>query len=322
MRVIATIGYSADAKDKMCSLMSHGINSFRFNLSKFYHKGETIRYIKELTDLKKKYGDDIYMMLDLPFPYQKPRVCNKDCVVLTKGAMCDVIFSAAEAAKAKKRLYINVQDFGDAVSLNDFILYNDGRHAFLVKKIISNNHIVVESLSDITVYPGKSLHINNWKIDGKIDSDICEKINELAPEALALSFVSSVDSVFMAQKMFSNLQLISKIETLEGVNNIDSISCQSDILIARGDLLLNVSYNKFYAIQKHIAQITKKNNRNLCIATGILSSLVNTYTPSQSEIVDLSVIQQLSPASIVLNYGVVDRNLEQALKILRDFEFI
>lgn len=321
MRVIATIGYSADAKGKVCDLLNHGINSFRFNLSKYNCKEDTIQYIKELIYLKKMYGPDIYIMLDLPFPYQKPRICNKDSFVLPRGTMCDMVFGNSDIAKkADNQLNINVQNFGDVVLPNDFILYNDGRHAFLVKKIVSRNHIVVEALSDITVYPGKSLHINNLQVAGEIDVSVSEQIKDLAPNAIALSFVSSVDSVFMAQKIFGDFQFLSKIETTAGVDNIDSISCHSDIMLARGDLLLNVPFNNFYDAQMHVAQITQKNNKKLCIATGILTSLVNTITPSQSEIIDLSVIRQLSPESIVLNYGIIDRNLDQALKILHDFE--
>lgn len=131
----------------------------------------------------------------------------------------------------------NAVDFGNYVKDEDRIIYGDGRLAFIVRKVIDSNNIEVQLANDTVIYPGKAIHINHFAMEGNLNPNIIGKICVLNPNSIALSFVSSESSVKKASDMFIGSQIISKIETQDGINNINRLSEASDIMIARGDLL-------------------------------------------------------------------------------------
>ena len=156
-------------------------------------------------------------------------------------------------------------------------------------------------------------------LPGILEKTYLSKIHLISPDSVALSFVSSSVEIKEACKLLNGIKLYSKIETLEGVNNIGDISKVSSIMLARGDLLLNADYTQFYAYQLSVAQAAKENGKELVVATGILSSMSSSLFPTQSELIDLAELRRLEPDALVLNYGLVSGNLYEAIKIIRSF---
>ena len=318
VEIIATIGHStSNILQTIDHLISCNINSFRFNLSKFSDISKLEKYIDDLIAVKQRYGTCIRIMLDIPYPYQKCRVYTDNILELKAGTVCCI--SNVEKIKNARQIVsikTNAVDFGNYVKDEDRIIYGDGRHAFIVRKVIDSNNIEVQLANDTVIYPGKAIHINHFAMEGNLNPNIIGKICVLNPNSIALSFVSSESSVKKASDMFIGSQIISKIETQDGINNINRLSEASDIMIARGDLLLNAPYEQFHNYQKTIADYVHKKKKKLYVATGILSSMSTSFVPTQSEIVDLLELKELAPQAVILNYGLITGNLKEALEII------
>lgn len=318
IEIVATIGYTkTNIVELIDELIFLKINSFRFNISKYYDLLDLEKYLDLIIAIKRRYGSKIKIMLDLPYPYQKCRIYTDATVKLCSGTIC-YISSIRNLTKIHRIIDIktNASDFGKYLKNGDKIIYGDGRHAFLVNKIINSNCVEVRLVNDTIIYPGKSIHIKNFSIKGSLNNSIIKKICLLKPDCIALSFVSASNSIEKAQNMFEGINVVSKIETQEGVDNIRNLSKMSDIMIGRGDLLLNVDYRLFLEYQKSIAISAKENSKKLYVATGILSSLSTSLIPTQSEIVDLLELKRLDPSALVLNYGLIQGNLKEALQII------
>lgn len=321
VEIIATIGHSTyDIVQSIDYLISCNINSFRFNLSKFSDSSKLEKYIDDLIVIKQRYETGIKIMLDLPYPYQKCRIYPDNILNLKAGTICCI--SNNEKIKNNHQiisLKTNAINFGDYVKDKDRIIYGDGRHAFVVRNVIDSNNIEVQLANDTVIYPGKAIHIKHFAMEGNLNSNIIEKICVLKPNSIALSFVSSESSVKKAMDMFDGSKIISKIETQDGMKNINQLSEISDIMIARGDLLLNVPYKQFPCYQKIIANTVHQNKKELYVATGILSSLSKSFVPTQSEIVDLLELKKLTPKALILNFGLITGNLKEAIEIINLF---
>lgn len=321
MNIIATIGFSNNnLMDIISLLLSNDITYFRFNLSKYSTNKDQRELIEEIIRAKERYKSRINVMLDLAYPIKKCRINLNYPIKLAKGSTCYISSNEDCDASLKNTIIkIDADGFGKHLKRGDQILYGDGRHAFLVDEIINSNFVKVSLVNDTVVYPGKALHIKDFFPYSNLDEDIVKKINILSPDSIALSFVSSVETINIAKSFFPETKIISKIETQEGLSNIDTISQVSDIMIARGDLLLNIDYKNFYNSQQIIANYAHKNNKELYVATGILSSLTTSLVPSQAEIIDLNELKKLNPHALILNYGLIKGNLFEAKKIINDF---
>lgn len=316
--IIATVSLqSPNIVQTIDYLISCNINTFRFNLAKFFDLLIIEKVIDDIISIKQTYGTRIKIMLDIPYPYQKSRIYIEDVLKLKAGDTCH-IFNKENTVNISKGVCLktNAVNFGKYLKNEDKIIYGDGRHAFIVKKVINPNYIEVQLYNDTVIYPGKSIHIKHFTMEGVLTHRIIKKIHKLKPEYIALSFVSDENSVEKVKNIFPGVNIISKIETHEGIENINQISEESDIMIARGDLLLNVDYSQFLNCQQTIASTAKNNQRKLFVATGILSSLSNSVIPTQSEIVDLLILKKMSPNALILNYGLIDGNIEEALSII------
>lgn len=317
MDIIATIGYSCNCLiETIDFLTSCNINYFRVNLSKYSNLIDAKIFLDELIKIKHLYKSKIRFMIDLAYPYQKCRIYTSEILSLLQGTSTYITSMTYKKELNKINIKTNAEGFGNFLKRGDLIIYGDGRHSLIVEDILDSNCVKVQLLNDTVIHPGKSLHIKNFFVPGDLDEEIVNKINILNPNSIALSFVSSSETINKIKNEFPEVEIISKIETREGINNILDISKVSDLMIARGDLLLNVDYDQFYKSQCLIAQTARKNRRKLYIATGILASLSRSFVPTQAEIIDLMELKKLKPDALILNYGLITGNLTLALPII------
>ena len=320
IELIATIGCAPDKYiDTIDSLLFAGISSFRFNTAKMLDPLDVENQLNTLIHIRQKYGSKIKLMLDIPYPFRKIRVLSDQIIKLQSESIS--YFICKGSVKPNDYNYIEIEDIDliQHVNVGDTIVYGDGRHAFTVIRIDSADCIQVKVINETTIYKGKSIHIKNCLLPGILEKTYLSKIHLISPDSVALSFVSSSVEIKEACKLLNGIKLYSKIETLEGVNNIGDISKVSSIMLARGDLLLNADYTQFYAYQLSVAQAAKENGKELVVATGILSSMSSSLFPTQSELIDLAELRRLEPDALVLNYGLVSGNLYEAVKIIRSF---
>ncbi|MFR1036796.1 MAG: pyruvate kinase [Acutalibacteraceae bacterium] len=307
--------------DTIESLLEKGIHCFRFNMAK-YGKGDQIEErCRQISTIKASFDGQIRIMVDVPFPGEKVRIFMEHSPILLSQRERLFIQSGRGSPKINgKLLYTNCPNIGKYVRLGERFVYGDCKNTFVVTKILDIDLIEVTSLLSGQISSGKSISFGKVLYSDEINNNWLRCINDMEPDLLALSFVNNVETVRRYQKRFHSA-IISKIENENGVRNINEISSASDIMIARGDLMLNMDICDFHLLQNKIAEAAHNHHKRLFVATGILSSLAERNMPTQAEINDLAFLMKLGLDGIVLNYGVVGGYLENALHIINHLKY-
>jgi len=313
MEILATIGKSTKSSDiEKCikNLIAQDIDCFRFNLSKYSNYQEINQLADEICAIKEKYALNI--MLDIPFPYRKPRIFLKEgnMIPLSKN---DTIFIFVGLNES---IYTDSSEILQ-LCIGDRIYYDNGI-IWRVTGVFENNISIISEV-DCLVFNGKSINFNKLILNTPVYPFI-SIINKIQPHSVALSFVMCADEITeVKQNINSDIEVVCKIETEASVNNIKEIASSNScagLMIARGDLMIYADYRYLYSYQNRIFAEAKKYGKKTYFATGILSSLCSGAIPTQAEIIDLSKIVECSPTGIVLNAGIVRNNIELARNII------
>lgn len=312
MDIIATIGQPCTG-NKMLDLietcMQNEVRHFRFNFAKYGSQKDRITRAEEIRKAKEIYSIEI--MCDIPYPYRKPRI-------FINGKDQHRFLQSGETLQISSSKHAEI--FTDAKVITDLkigstIVYADGDAVF---RVISKSDvaITIETLNECKLDATKAINFNHLVSDGDAKKYL-DLISTIEPESIALSFVPSADVITNFRKALNlDCRLISKIENQDGIDNIDTIASVSDIMIARGDLSLYSDYREMAKNQIQLTNTCKKYNRRCYIATGILPSLEKRIIPAQSELIDISQIVSLAADGIILNYGVVRKNIALAADIV------
>lgn len=316
MDIIVTIGQHCDDKsvqELICKSMECGLDFFRFNLSKFRSLNDAYAMTQRICSYRDKYN--IRVMIDLPFPYEKPRLFVR-CGV--KEILPGEEFQISTSIDDKSEIYTDCRDIL-SLKNGDRIIYSDGECVFFVKRT-SQDGVFVYSNTKCSVYNSKSISfgILNKK---KFEKDWVYLINSIEPQYTALSFVSSKSDIEEFKSFITfDTNIISKIETQQGIDNIEEILSVSDVMVARGDLFVNADFRLIGCYQDYIINMANRKNRNVYVATGILNSLYDRSLPTIGDMTDIEHILRQNPNGLILNYGIARNNLLSAANIIRFLE--
>lgn len=322
-QIIATIGSSVKKVDKFLydSLLQNNITSLRYNLSKF-NTAETL--IPRLEEIEKfhSYFPALDFTVDVALPGKKPRIHlpkNLPYYDVAKGD--DVLVEFYPIISRKADFYIDMSGVPENMKVGHRIYYADGECVFVVKSINTLSHsLVLQSLDTTRIYNRKSMSFGYIQNNMSSVSSIFKVLLQSSANTIILSFVENVNDIKIIQniKGTEKFNFISKIETEKGIASVSEIQQLSNIMIARGDLLLNTNMYNLYNVQKQISSCITKPNCRIYFASGILSSLSRQSIPTQADIIDLTEIIRFNPYGIVLNYGVVANNLYTAVEVIRN----
>lgn len=294
MYLIATISTSLSKKDKL-NLIRSGVEMFRYNFS-YGTVGDIIKIIrKDQKIFCKKNKLAVKILADLPGSKIRIKKIKKEGITVRLGEK--VVFGSSKIKNIKAK-FIPV-DFGNIHNIKKGLIISvgDGCLAFKVLKNYNNYSILTKALGEGVIYSNKAINIG-LAIDS-IDHlspalKILPSISEIKPDLISISFVSSADDILTVRRELEKYngwkpKIISKIESPLGVRNISKIAKSSDIImVARGDLGVNCNYERLGIYQQRIINATKKLGKKVIVATQILDSTINSYTPNRSEISDLT----------------------------------
>ena len=292
-------------------LLLLGINYYRFNLGKISAIEEMNSFCNNIINIKKKYKSKIKIMLDLPYPANKPRLIfskNYSNIIEIKKGESFFLTSDLDTNNKEKYIGVSIDCIGNKVCKDEEITYSDGFGFLRVKSILSKNIIQVESLSEISLVNGKSISNKNMLFNTKISKEYYNYLKMMKPDSIAFSFVNTYDDALLCQKVTKNIanETIYKIETFNGVSNIKEIlKIQGSIMIARGDLGINVPINKFYEYQNNIFKSAKKENRKTYVSTDVLLSIIDRAIPSRADLIDIAHILSNRPYGIILSHSLL-----------------
>ncbi|MFA6184977.1 MAG: pyruvate kinase [Candidatus Shapirobacteria bacterium] len=291
-KIIATIGPSSESMEVLEKLIQEGVNVFRFNLKHNdfeWHKNK----IKKVKEISEKLGKKIGIMIDLQGPEIRLETENSQEIDLKEG---DSVFIANKFIKGKKTIRLNPGAVLKQIDKGDSIFIDDGDGEF---RVINKKFGVVEMKSErnYVIKHRKSLNIPGKKLDlplfSKKDLDALEIVDQFNADFAALSFVRGKDDIEALRKKLSKIgpkiKIVAKIENASAIKNIEEIIESTDaVMVARGDLGVEIPLRELAYWQKKIVDLCRQNNKPVIVATQMLKSMVNNYRPTRAEVTDVS----------------------------------
>ncbi|MFA9379303.1 MAG: pyruvate kinase [Lachnotalea sp.] len=294
-KMIFTIGPTSDNKDILTKFMNIGMNVARLNFSHGTHEDHKIK-IDLIKNLNEELNKSVAIMLDIKGPKIRTHNFNGDKVLIDNRQK--FTFSCGkEILGDKERCSISYGNLCDDIKANGTILVNDGLLEFKIDSIIgteinctSLNSGYIGNHQGVNV-PNVSIHLP--AITDKDKSDLifgCEQ----GVDIVAASFIRKAEDVLEVRDILNanggnNIRIISKIETQEGVDNIDSIIEVSDgIMVARGDMGVEIPIQKVPIVQKMIIHKCNRAGKPVITATQMLDSMIRNPRPTRAEASDIT----------------------------------
>ncbi len=292
-KIIATLGPASELPETMFDMIKAGVNAFRINFSHSLHEYAS-KLIKQVREFNANHELNIAILADLQGP--KLRIGKvEDGTILKKGDK--LTFTNKEIIGDRSQVYINYNSFPSDVKVDEKILIDDGN--ILLRTTYTNGIDYVETKviqgGPLKSYKGINLPHTKIFLPCLTQKDLTDLkfAIEQKVEWIALSFVRSSKDVEQLKAILREnnaaCKVISKIEKAEAVAEIDNILKVTDaIMIARGDLGVEVPLQDVPLIQKKIVNKCYEMARPVIIATQMMESMIETISPTRAEVNDVA----------------------------------
>lgn len=292
-KIIATIGPKSESKEILTALIKNGMNVIRLNMSHGDYE-EQMNRINKVREINEELGTSVGFLLDTKGPEVRTGLFKEDKVMLKKGN--EVIITMDEIEGDDQKFTVSYKGLANDVKAGDTILLDDG---YVAVKVISTdgNDIKCEILNSGAMKDRRGVNVPGVTLNFEFMSEkdrndilwACE--NNL--DYIAASFVrnsNDLDQILQLVKSSNNpdIKVLPKIESQDGVENFDSILENSDgIMIARGDLGVEVDAEDVPVIQKEIIEKCNAKGKFVVTATQMLESMQSNPRPTRAEVSDV-----------------------------------
>jgi pyruvate kinase len=294
-KIVATLGPASSDQNTVKQMMVAGVNVFRINFSHadFDAAKERIQLIR---DLNKELGYNVGILADLQGP--KLRVGKmKDGVVVETGDR--VVFTTKKIEEGTAdHVYMNYQSFPKDVKTGERILLDDGKLIFEVESTDGQLEVVASVVQGGPLKSNKGVNLPNTEVSlpALTEKDVKDAIFAIEQEVdwIALSFVRHKEDLLDLKKLIKkhgsyDIPIISKIEKPQALDNINEIIDHSNgLMVARGDLGVEVPAEQVPLIQKNLVLKAKSARIPVIIATQMMESMIDGLTPSRAEVNDVA----------------------------------
>ncbi|MGP1612291.1 MAG: pyruvate kinase [Catonella sp.] len=293
-KIICTIGPASESEEMIRKLCKAGMNVARLNFSHGTHEDHKNR-VETIKKVRKELDLPIAIMLDTKGPEYRIGVFENHKVELKEGEK--FIFTTEDIIGDSTRVSVSYKDLAKELNKGDTILVNNG---LIDLKVVNTTADEIEcevviggELSDrkSMAFPGK--HIHQKYLSDKDKEDLLFAIeNDI--DFVACSFVSVKQDLadvheFLDANGGGDISLIAKIENQSGYDNIEEISelC-SGIMVARGDMGVEIPFERLPAIQKDLITKCRMLGKRVITATEMLESMINNPRPTRAEASDVA----------------------------------
>ncbi len=293
-KIVATVGPACDTYDKLLELVKCGVNVFRLNFSHGSHE-DKLKIIEHIRQINKTEPYNIAMLGDLQGPKLRVGEIAAGGIDVEKDDI--LTFTNEKLVGTKERIYVSYPDLHKDVRVGNKIMIDDGKIEVLVKQILKNNDVQVQVLLGGKITSKKGINLPDTKISlpAITDKDLVdlEFIIDQELDWVALSFVRHVKDIIILrnklQERKSKTKIIAKIEKPEALTNIRDIIVESDaIMIARGDLGVELPVEQIPLIQRNIIKKCLHRAKPVIVATQMMESMIDRNKPNRSEITDVA----------------------------------
>ncbi|EIG9004276.1 pyruvate kinase [Campylobacter jejuni] len=296
-KIVATVGPASEKEEILRQMIINGVNVFRLNFSHGTHE-----YHKKNLDTIRKVAKELHIRIGILQDISGPKIRTgelKEPFELKKGDRLDFYRETILGEKIAQNHYkisINQKSILDMLKIDEYIYLYDGS---IRAKVVNIDDQKIETIieNDGFLNSNKGINFPNTKINidvitQKDKNDLLWGIkNEV--DFLAISFVQNAHDIDEVREILAQnnakISIFAKIEKFDAVENIDEIIKSSDgIMVARGDLGIEVPYYKVPNIQKEIIQKANNASKPVITATQMLFSLAKSKTATRAEISDVA----------------------------------
>lgn len=336
-KIVATLGPACSTREVLREMIEAGVNVFRVNFSHADYDDvkSKIELIRSLND---EFGYTTAILGDLQGPKLRVGVMKED-VVVHPGDL--ITFQTAEDIPGTAdRVYMNYKEFPKDVNPGEKILLDDGKLMFEAIETDRMTEVICRVIQGGPLKSKKGVNLPNTKVSlpALTKKDIKDAIFAIEQKVdwIALSFVRTAEDLMELQDLIAKhsdhkIPIIAKIEKPEGVANIDKIVAFCDgLMVARGDLGVEVPAHEVPLIQKKLVNRAKTARIPVIIATQMMETMITSLTPTRAEVNDVanSVMDgadavMLSGETSVGNYPVqVIEKMTQIIEAVEDSPLI
>ena len=297
-KIVATIGPASSDEETLEHMIRVGLNVVRFNFSHgdaAFH-GENARKVREAS---RRVGREVAIVADLQGPKIRVGVIEGGKMELARGDK--LILDAAYQGEGKNlRVGLDYRDLPKDVKAGDILLLDDGLLKLKVDQVIGEEvHTTVQNPAVLKSKKGINKQGGGLTAPALTEKDYqdLKTAGAIGADYIAVSFVKSAADMELARQLVSQAEdrgeilpgLIAKIERVEAIDNLEEIILASDgVMVARGDLAVEVGNPAVPALQKRIIRTARQLRRFSITATQMMESMITNPVPTRAEVSDVA----------------------------------
>lgn len=292
-RIIATIGPASSPKDVLKEMIMAGVDVCRLNFSHGSHE-DHLKSINTIKELREELGINVAILADLQGPKLRIGNVENNGVELVDGSFIE--FINEDCLGNAQRVYMSYKEFPMDVNAGDFILIDDGKLKLEVVETNKRDKVKAKVVHGGILSSKKGVNLPNTKISlpSLTEKDLRDVnfVLDYDIDWIALSFVRSVTDIVELKEIIKrkkkNALVVAKIEKPEAIPDIKNIIDMTDaIMVARGDLGVEVAFDHIPILQKRIVEQCIKMSKPVIIATQMMESMIQNFRPTRAEANDV-----------------------------------
>lgn len=293
-KIIATVGPSSDSYEELLALALEGVAIFRLNFSHGQHK-DYQRIIQDIHKINKEHDTHLGILCDLQGPKLRIGEIENGGFQINPGDKISLVNEPCLGNK--ERVYMSYPNFSEDVNIGETILIDDGKLVFEVLETNKKDKVLLKCLFGGFIQSNKGVNLPDTLISlpSMTEKDLQDLAFILTQKVnwIALSFVRKAEDI---DDLISRIEaaghpakVLAKIEKPEALRNIDAIIKSSNgIMIARGDLGVEIPIEKLPTVQKMIISRCIQRARPVIVATQLMDSMIKQPSPTRAEVTDVA----------------------------------
>jgi pyruvate kinase len=293
-KIVATLGPASANKDVLLSMIKAGVDVCRLNFS--HGKTEDhLKVIHTIREINQKYKTNVGILADLQGPKIRIGLVKDGGINLINGT--HVKITTKECIGDDDQIYITYETFPQDVKAGEIILLDDGKLQLKVVETNRKDTVICEVVHGGILTSRKGVNLPNTKVSiPSLTEEDLENLDfalENDVEWIGLSFVRKAEDIIDLKRIISRsgktARVIAKIEKPEAIENIDAIIEVTDgVMVARGDLGVEMPLEEVPVLQKMIARKCNIASKPVIVATQMLESMITTPRPTRAEVNDVA----------------------------------
>lgn len=293
-KIVATIGPSSSPREVLKGMIVNGLDVVRLNFSHGAHEDHKA-VIDAVRSIDAELGTHTALLADLQGPKLRVGEMENGCVELVPGQKIQI--STTKQIGTNKVIYTNYKEFARDVKAGETVLLDDGKLVMTIRSTNGKDTVDCEVVQGGPLSNKKGLNLPNTKVSlpSLSEKDLADLDFALSEDVdwIGLSFVRNAIDVQQLKQIIrereKHAKVVAKIEKPEAVDQIDEIIHETDaVMVARGDLGVEIPLQSVPLIQKMIVKKCLKAGRPVIVATQMMESMISNMTPTRAEVTDVA----------------------------------